>query len=158
EHMLNILEGKGGPDYGDFDKDGKVVDPGDSFGIVKYADQVGAQAAAASAAPDVSDNIKTHAAELEALAVNLRAEANQEIPLRLKAHKATAAADKVSLTGQALVLARLLLNGQDKNGNGAIEPLAGEGGALTTYYYAQYLAALGAVPEPGSGVATPPPQ
>ena len=75
----------------------------------------------------------------------------------LKAHKATAIADKQSLTAQALVLTRVMLNGQDKNGNGTIDPLGGEGGAYTTYFYSQYLAALGAVPEPGSGVATPVP-
>ncbi len=157
EHMLNILEGKGGPDYGDFNGDGVVQDPGDTFGIEHYVDQIGAQAAAASAAPDVTENVKTHAAELEALAIGLRARANQDVDLLLKAHKATAIADKQSLTAQALVLTRTLLNGQDKNGNGTIDPLAGEGGAYTTYFSSQYLAALGAVPEPGSGVATPVP-
>ena len=45
EHMLNILEGKGGPDYGDFDGNGEVQDPGDGFGIDHYIDQIGAQAA-----------------------------------------------------------------------------------------------------------------
>jgi plastocyanin len=157
EHMLNILEGKGGPDYGDFDGNGVVQDPGDGFGIDHYIDQIGAQAAAASAAGDASQNVKTHAAELQVLAINLRAWANQTTDLLLQAHKATAIADKQSLASQALVLSRIMLNGQDKNHNGIIDPLAGEGGAYTTYFYSQYLAALGAVPEPGSGVATPVP-
>jgi len=157
EHMLNILEGKGGPDYGDFNGDGTVEDPGDSFGIDHYADQVGAQAGAAAAAPDVTLNVKTHAAELEALAINLHAMANQEVDLLLQAHKATAVADKQSLTAQALVLARTMLNGANKTGGASVNPLAGQGGAFTTYIYSQYLAALGALPEPGSGVATPPP-
>ena len=157
EHMLNILEGKGGPDYGDFDGNGVLQDPGDGFGIDHYIDQIGAQAAAAAAASDASQNVKTHATELQALAVNLRAVANQIAGLLLQAHKATAIADKQSFTSKALVLSRTLLNGQDKNGDGVIDPLAGEGGAYTTYFYSQYLAALGAVPEPGSGVATPVP-
>src|SRR5258707_9290667 len=146
EHMLNILEGKGGPGYGDFDGDGTVVDPGDGFGIDHYIDQIGAQAAAASAAGDASQNVKTHAAELQALAINLRAWANQTTDLLIQAHKATSIADKQSLTAQALVLSRSLLKGKDKNGNGVIDPLGGEGGAYTTYFYSQYLAALGAVP------------
>jgi plastocyanin len=154
EHMLNILEGKGGPDYGDFDGNGTLQDPGDGYGIDHYIDQIGAQAAAASAAGDASQNVKIHAAELQALAINLRAWANQTADLLLQAHKATAIADKQSLTSQALVLSRIMLKGQDKNGNGVIDPLGGEGGAYTTYFYSQYLAALGAVPEPGSGVAT----
>ncbi len=157
EHMLNILEGKGGPDYGDFDGNGTLQDPGDSFGIDHYVDQIGAQASAASAAGDASLNVKTHAAELQALAINMRAWANQTVDLLLRAHKATAIADKQSLTSQALVLSRTMLNGRDKNGNGVIDPLGGEGGAYTLYFYSQYLAALGAVPEPGSGVATPVP-
>jgi len=157
EHMLNILEGKGGPDYGDFDHNGALQDPGDGFGIDHYIDQIGAQAAAAAATGDASQNVKTHAAELQALAINLRAWANQTTDLLLQAHKATAIADKQSLTSQALVLSRTMLNGKDKNGNGVIDPLGGEGGAYTTYFYSQYLAALGAVPEPGSGVVTPVP-
>jgi plastocyanin/uncharacterized membrane protein YozB (DUF420 family) len=157
EHMLNILEGKGGPDYGDFDGNGVLQDPGDGFGIDHYVDAIGVQAAAASAAPDVTDNIKTHAAELEALAINMRAWANQDVDFLLRAHQATSIADKQSLTAQALALTRTMLNGVDSNGNGVIEPLAREGGAYTTYFYSQYLAALGAVPEPGSGVATPVP-
>jgi plastocyanin len=157
EHMLNILEGKGGPDYKDFDGNGVLQDPGDGFGIDHYLDQIGAQAAAASGAPDASDNVKAHAAELEALAINMRAWANQDVDFLLKAHNAPAIADKQSLTAQALVLTRGMLNGVDKNGNGKIDPLGGEGGAYTTYFYSQYLAALGAVPEPGSGVATPAP-
>jgi plastocyanin len=157
EHMLNILEGKGGPDYGDFDGNGVLQDPGDTFGIDHYIDQIGAQAAAASAAGDASDNVKTHAAELQALAINMRASANQAVDLLLQAHKATAIADKQSLTAQVLVLSRTMLKGADKNGNGTLDPLAGEGGVYTTYFYSQYLAALGAVPEPGSGVATPVP-
>src|SRR5258707_3168300 len=124
EHMLNILEGKGGPDYGDFDGNGVLQDPGDGFGIDHYIDQIGAQAAAAAAAGDASDNVKTHAAEMQALAISLRAPANQAAELLLQAHKASAIADKQSLTAQVLVLTRIMLNGQDKNGNGTIDPLA----------------------------------
>jgi plastocyanin len=69
----------------------------------------------------------------------------------------TAAVDKQSFAAQALALSRKMLNGADTNGNGVIEPLLKEGGTYTTYFYSQYLAALGAQPEPGSGVSTPVP-
>ncbi|MEP7359818.1 MAG: hypothetical protein ABI847_21385, partial [Anaerolineales bacterium] len=153
EHMLALLEGKDGPDYKDVDGNGVIQDPGDGYGILRYADSIAAQAAAAANAPDVTGNVRTHVAEIQVLAVNLRAEASQLVDIVLKLRGASAA-DRQALAGQALVLARTMLDGKDNNGNGVIEPLAREGGAYTTYAYAQYLAALGAVPAAGSGIAT----
>ena len=154
EHMLALLEGKGGPDYKDLDGNGVFQDPGDGYGILHYADAIAAQAAAAANAPDVTGNVRAHVAELQVLSVNMHAEASQLIDLALRAHAATSAVDRQSLAGQALALARTMLDGNDINGNGVIEPLAREGGAYTTYFYAQYLAALSAVPAAGSGIAT----
>jgi plastocyanin len=153
EHMLALLEGKSGPNYKDVDGNGVIQDPGDGYGIVHYADSIAAQAAAAANAPDVTGNVRTHVAEIQVLAVNLRAVASQVIDLVLQLPGASTV-ERQALASQALVLSRTMLDGKDANGNGAIEPLAREGGAYTTYAYAQYLAALGAVPEAGSGIAT----
>ena len=58
EHLINLIEGKSGADYGDIDKDGLVEDPGDGTGALNYLTRVredatsagssGAQAVAAS--------------------------------------------------------------------------------------------------------------
>jgi plastocyanin len=157
EHMLTLVQGQGGEHYRDFDNNGEIQDPGDGYGIVRYADAVAAQAQAAAAAPGATDNVRFHAAEAQVLAGNLREWSAQVVDLVIKAHQATTAAEQQANASQALTLTRTMLDGNDANRNGLVEPIAGEGGAYTTYFVAQYLAALAAVPEAGSGVATPAP-
>jgi plastocyanin len=48
-----------------------------------------------------------------------------------------------------------MLDGADLNGNGAIEPIPGEGGAFTLYFHSQYLATVGATAREGSGITVP---
>jgi plastocyanin len=40
EHLVNLIEGKTGADYGDLDRDGIVEDPGDGVGALVYLQQV----------------------------------------------------------------------------------------------------------------------
>jgi plastocyanin len=40
EHLINLAEGKQGPDYGDADGDGVVEDPGDGTGALVYLERV----------------------------------------------------------------------------------------------------------------------
>lgn len=40
EHLINLIEGKNGPDYGDADGNGIVEDPGDGTGALVYLDRV----------------------------------------------------------------------------------------------------------------------
>ncbi len=47
EHLVNLIEGKNGGDYGDVDKDGVVQDPGDGVGTLNYLAQVRKEAATA---------------------------------------------------------------------------------------------------------------
>jgi len=144
EHLFTIVEGKGGPEYRDFNGDGFITDPGDGFGILHYADAIEAQAQIAAAAPDAGDSVKLHAGHLIVLAQNMREWGAQLAAVVIRAHQATNAADQQDYTAQALALAQAMLNGVDANNNGMIEPIAGEGGAYTTYFHSQYLAAMGA--------------
>ncbi len=144
EHLFTIVEGKGGPEYRDFNDDGFITDPGDGFGIMHYADAIEAQAKIAAAAPDADDSVKLHAGHLIVLAQNMRQWGAQLVAIVIKAHQATKAADQQADTAQALTLAQAMLNGVDANNNGMIEPIAGEGGAYTLYFHSQYLAAMGA--------------
>ena len=36
EHLVNLIEGRSGENYGDLDKDGTIEDPGDSTGLLPY--------------------------------------------------------------------------------------------------------------------------
>ena len=40
EHLINITEGEGGPDYGDADANGRIEDPGDGIGLRARLDAV----------------------------------------------------------------------------------------------------------------------
>ncbi len=146
EHMLALLAGKQGANYIDLTGDGFVSDPGDGFGIARYADAIADQAQAALAAPDATDNVKLHAEHLRVMADNIRGWAKEMEELVLTAHDAPADGKK-SAASQAFTLAAHILNGVDANGDGAIEPIAGEGGAFTLYAHAQYLAAINALTE-----------
>ncbi len=166
EHMVAIINGKDSPDTVDFDSDGFVDNPGDGFGLLNYADAVVAQAQAAAAAPDATDNVKTQARALQAVAGNIRAWANRMLELGLGAHNAQTNADRQAHTQDIPGLAAQLLNGVDANGNSVIEAVEGEGGAYTLYFAAQQLAAMGALteadlstlPTPAPPTATPPPE
>lgn len=165
EHMVAIVNGKSSPETVDFDSDGFVDNPGDGFGILNYADAIEAQAKAAAAAPDATENVQTQAQELQALAGNIRAWAKRMLELGLGAHNAQTDADRQAHTQDIPGLAAQLLNGVDADGNGLIEPVEGEGGAFTIYFSSQQMAAMGALteadlsglPTPEPPTATPPP-
>ena len=144
EHSFTIVEGVGGPNYRDFDGDGDIVDPGDGFGILNYSDAIAAQAAAAMAAADVTPNVAVNAQLLSEVASNLREWGEQIVQAGIEAHQATDAATQIARAEEMVLLSENLLNGTDANGNGTIEPIAGEGGAFQAYQQAQYMAAIGA--------------
>lgn len=54
EHVVNLIEGKSGADYGDLDHDGIVQDPGDGVGALIYLRQVRDSAAVTPAAAQVA--------------------------------------------------------------------------------------------------------
>jgi plastocyanin/uncharacterized membrane protein YozB (DUF420 family) len=145
EHLFTIIDGKGGARYKDFDGDGLINDAGDGFGIRNYAEAVTAEAQAAAAAPDATENVKTHAAHLLILADNLRTWSDQLIDLAIKAHQATTLTERQKYAAQLFQLSQEMLAGVDANNNGVIEPVPGEGGAYTLYFHSQYLAAMGAL-------------
>ncbi len=157
EHMLALIQGEGGPDYRDFDGDGHILDPGDGFGILNYANGVTAQAQAALAAPDGDENVKIHAGHLLILANNMHTWGEQVVDLVIRAHQATDSAEQQALASEALTTSRHLLDGIDVNGNGVIEPVPGEGGSFTLYFHSQYLATIGATAREGSGITVPTP-
>lgn len=59
EHVINALEGQGGPRFGDYTGDGRPENPGDGFGVIGYSSQI---AQLLSDQPSVA----THAADVQA--------------------------------------------------------------------------------------------
>lgn len=64
EHVINILEGKSGADYGDWNGDGRVENPGDDFGLIPYLELMGALATDIDNAPTAADSDRQAADQL----------------------------------------------------------------------------------------------
>ena len=106
-------------------------------GIAGYADQVMAQASAAAAADPDDTNIALRAQETADAAANVKAWAEQA---QANAEEAVSTANGTVARGKlANAVDRLskALNGYDANGNGSVEPTAGEAGAAQAYQAAQ---------------------
>jgi hypothetical protein len=63
EHVVNIIEGMNGENYGDLNGDGTVEDPGDQMGVLGYANAVKDQAMQAMAASSDDAMMMTSGAE-----------------------------------------------------------------------------------------------
>jgi plastocyanin/uncharacterized membrane protein YozB (DUF420 family) len=164
ELMLNLIEGREAPEYGDRNGDGKVQEPGDGYGVLENGLQPGYGASTrdhavlAGRAGDATDAVRVHSRHAEVCAVQVLDWATQlrDVERRLLAAGDLQAAGP--LVQQAGGLARRVLQGFDANGDGAIEPVAGECGARALYEHAQYSAAFGLVPAgelPGGPEPTP---
>lgn len=163
EHLVNIIEGKNGPDFGDLDKDGKVTNPGDGFGLFKNGEQLGyldgskQHAQLAAAADDASDNVKQQAESVAITVDNVTVWADKVRQDALQIVKMPDLKSTEALVREILPLANQSLNGISVGGQ--IQPITGSGGTLNSYQQAQLMADISLLPggAPLKG-ATPPAQ
>ena len=148
EHLVNIIEGTKGADYGDINKDGKVTNPGDGYGLLPNGDQLGYlqgskdHAALAAAAPDATADIKLHAGHVGITVDNVTGwvTAIRDTAIQVAQSPNLKATDP--LVRRILALSGQALNGVDLNGDGQILPVPGSGGAITSYQHAQLMAGI----------------
>jgi hypothetical protein len=142
EHVVNIIEGSGGSNFGDLDGDGTTENPGDGQGVLSYAAAVVAHAQdLADALPDDTD-VQSEAANVIAAVGNAN---NLAVLARNQALQGIAATDLVVARFSASnAVDRLTdaLNGSDEDGDGVVEPIEGEAGAVTVYLHSQNLGAF----------------
>lgn len=147
EHLVNIVEGAKGANFGDLNKDGKVTNPGDGYGLLPGGDQLGYlqgskdHAELAATAPDATAAIKLHAGHVGITVDNVT---GWVTPLRDKALevlKATDTAGSAALVAEILKLANQARDGVALD-DGQVLPVSGSGGALTSYQHAQLMAAI----------------
>ena len=162
EHAINILVGEDSPLFKDWNGDGNLQNPGDGFGILPGTEDLNGDGKVnvgyvkgthdhiknAANSPDATDNIKARAAQVKSATYNIMGRGNRAYPswgseflyqAMIVLHTedvntAKAAAEKM------VAFANLILNGQDLDGNGKVDPVIGEGGAKTAYLYAQHAA------------------
>jgi serine/threonine protein kinase len=123
-----------------------LINPGDGYGILLNGDQTGYvggvhhHSSYSADADDSTPDIRMHNGHVEISIHNIEEWA---IELRDITERIVQAPDGANIEAdvrKAVALANQILNGLDVNGNELIEPIAGEGGALTAYQHAYYMA------------------
>jgi len=144
ETLISLVVGKQSNEYKDWDKSGKISDPSDGFGLLLNGGQTGyiegtiTHAELSASAGDATANIKLHSEHVVISAKNVEGWATQ---LRDVA-KRILESDQVSESDirLAVSLAEQIYQGVDIDGNESVDPVEGEGGALTAYQHAEYMA------------------
>jgi len=153
EHILNILLGAQGAQ--DLDGLHGIQNPGDTFGIIAYLENLKATAAATGASPDATNAIRIHSTHVQMSADNAlawAAEIQQAVQNIGNANSVgNIAADVATLQR----VSTLLLWGEDSDGDGTVEPE--EGAIFTAYQHAQYTGAIGVVAGNSAAVVDPEP-
>jgi hypothetical protein len=146
ERMLNLIVGNKSTDYRDWNVNGVVDDPGDGYGLLLNQDQLGyiqgtiAHADLALTSPDATPNMLTHGEHVKTSALNVGDWTAQLRTQLITILENPTTPERESLVRQAVAMANQIRTGQDVNGNEKVEPIAGEGGALTAYEHSYYMA------------------
>ena len=153
EIMLNVIVGSQSEEYKDWNGDGAVDDPGDGYGLLLNGENVGyiqgtsTHANLALTSPDATQNMLTHGTHVKDCATNLDVWTPQ-LRDQLTAILGTSfdSPDLEGMIREAVALADKIRNGIDINGDENVEPIPGEGGAITAYEHAYYMADMAIVP------------
>ncbi len=146
EALANLVIGSQDPSHSDWDGNGTIDDPGDGFGLLVNGDQTGYvggthhHSSYSATAEDSTPEIRAHDEHVEISIQNIEAWAIALRDASERIAQAPAGADIEADVRTAVALASQILNGLDINGNESIEPIVGEGGALTAYQHAYYMA------------------
>ncbi len=142
EHVVNIIEGERGPNFGDLNKDERRDNPGDGFGVLTYAELAIQHAQLAMDAAPRDETVKLHGGHVITSVRNAvgwaREARDQALPL-FRVTDVTALRQPVD--GIAALLSQAL-EGRDANRDGRIDPVPGEGAARTAYNHAQLMASI----------------
>ncbi|MBI3980163.1 MAG: cupredoxin domain-containing protein [Chloroflexi bacterium] len=140
EHVVNIVEGSKGSNYGDVNRDGRTENPGDGFGVLAYNQGAHDHAGFAAAQSGASAETKLHAGHVRIGAQNVTGwtSAARDAALRIQyAGDIDEARRLVGVMVDSTQAARL---GKDANGNARIELAIGEAGVPVVYEHAQNMA------------------
>lgn len=147
ETIINLIAGnQEASSYGDWDGDGTVSDTGDGYGLLLNGDQAGyvlgtiSHSGYAASAGDSTPNIRLHADHVIVSAQNVEAWTPE---LRDTAFRIVQAPFDENMRADittAVALANQILNGLDIDASETVDPIPGEGGVLTAYEHAYYMA------------------
>jgi serine/threonine protein kinase len=144
EAIINTIVGNKSSEYKDWDNDGKINDPSDGFGLLLNGDNPGyiegtiTHAELAASASDATANIILHSEHVAISGRNVEDWSTQlrDVAKRIIESEQISEAD-IRL---AVSLANQIHDGIDLDGSESVDPVAGEGGAVTAYEHAEYMA------------------
>jgi len=152
EKMLNAIVGIQSPEHKDWNGDGNVDDTSDGYGLLLNGDNLGyiqgtfTHANLSITSGDATENMLIHGAHVKIAMTNLSEWTPQLHDQLIAILEAPNGTDLEGMLRQAVALAGKIRNGIDINGNETIEPIVGEGGAVTGYQHAYYMADMSIIP------------
>ncbi len=141
QSIINIIEGVHGDHYQTMSANCGNIATGDGFGLLGkgYLITAAQHAALAASQSDSTDHIRLYAGHVETAMTNITGWATA---MNLDALNVLANPnDNNSITG-IVKLANQIYNGVDINGDGHVDPVVGEAGAITAYLQGQIMAQL----------------
>lgn len=155
EEIINILSGNGNADlYKDWNGDGEISDPIGGYGLLPnpqeqgYLPQTRDHARFAAEAPDATSIILQSSDHLIVCINNMNGWSQRMLELALQLQDMPFGPDMEPVIAEMDILAERILSGDDRNENGRIEPIPGEGGADTAYDIAYFMADMQIFPGP----------
>jgi serine/threonine protein kinase len=146
EQIENIIVGNQSPAYTDINKDGKIDDPSDGFGLLLngrnpgYLEAVYAEANAAVNSPNASEQMVKYGQGVKTSVENLAQWTPELRDLIGQILQAPTGQEVKLQVANAVALANKMLSGLDLNADGSVDPAPGEGGAKTAYDQAYHMA------------------
>lgn len=147
EEVINLIVGDQSAQYQDYDHSGNFDNnDGDGFGSLPNGDRPGyIQATAlhakyAAESPDSTANIRKYSSDMQICIQNMDGWTKELLPLALQLNDTPFGPDMKPIIDKMSVLGNNLVNGVDADGDGIIEPVAGECGASLAYEDSWYWA------------------
>jgi hypothetical protein len=146
EAIVNLLVGAQSKDHGDLDGNGEVNDPGDGYGLFLngespgYIGGVESHTHYAMESGDAPDSVLAHGEHVLISVENVEGWAVDLRDLCLGILNNPSDAEMRGKLVKAIELADKMLKGVDLNGDERIDAIHGEGGAITAYQHALYMA------------------
>ena len=152
EKIMNTVVGKQSSDYKDWNNNGSIDDPSDGYGLLLNGSNLGyiqgtfTHANLSIKSTDATPNMLLHGEHVKISMTNVGDWTSELHDLLLQILQTSTGSDVDGKIRQAIALANQIRTGVDKNGNEIIEPIPGEGGALTAYQHAYYMADITIAP------------
>lgn len=155
EEIINLLTGSGNAElYKDWNDDGEISDPIEGYGLLPnpekqgYLPQTMEHARFAAESPDATSIIVQSSDHLVVCINNMQGWSQRMLELALQVQSMPLGSEMEPIIAEMQVLAERILSGDDRNSNGRIEPIPGEGGADTAYEHAYFMADMQIYPGP----------